>query len=291
MSNFEFFFPPNRFQCIHSVNPNGSYYLEDTPVDDAESIHQLIGNSELDEDIFFADDMDDYGYNEENFMVGNANENFLRYLQYPENEQSLIDLQQVAVAIMAHLDRLCKPHQQVLVSREANTSKDISRANNVSLEHIHYLGKSKETSNTNGAGQFLSQNDIYRARTFQKVVSLSNFVVGLTEDNNLWWSNFDNASNTFSKPHFSPIYKFSALITNVDGNVLLGVDDKNEYIYVWSFPINYSAEIDLTQHSPAQTYCPSKLAKVATSVDHFIGCTEMSPKYLFHSHNKLIICC
>ncbi len=36
---------------------------------------------------------------------------FLKYLRYPEDEETPIDLQQTMVVAMAHLDRLATPHQ------------------------------------------------------------------------------------------------------------------------------------------------------------------------------------
>ena len=43
--------------------------------------------------------------------IVSATEAFLRYLEYPEDENINIDLQQAAVVIMSHLDRLASPHQ------------------------------------------------------------------------------------------------------------------------------------------------------------------------------------
>ena len=41
-----------------------------------------MGDSEFDDDILGGGEMEDNDYNEEHFLVGNANETFLRYLQY-----------------------------------------------------------------------------------------------------------------------------------------------------------------------------------------------------------------
>ena len=46
-----------------------------------------------------------------NSNIVSATEAFLRYLEYPEDENINIDLQQAAVVIMSHLDRLASPHQ------------------------------------------------------------------------------------------------------------------------------------------------------------------------------------
>ena len=235
-----------------------------------------MGDSEFDDDILGGGEMEENDYNEEHFLVGNATENFLRYLQYPENEHSLIDLQQVAVAIMAHLDRLCKPHQKILSSQEETRTKDSSSAVTYSFEKLQYFGKCGTTGNFKDVRPLLSQNDVHRNQMFQQVVSLNGAVVGLTDENHVWWCNFDNVSKSFSKVHFSQIYQISSLITNVEGNVLLGADDKNNIVYFWNFPSISSYGIDLSQYEPAEIHCDQKLDKIATSSDHFIGSTENS---------------
>ncbi len=44
-------------------------------------------------------------------MNPSATKVFLKYLEYPEDEETPIDLQQTMVVVMAHLDRLAAPHQ------------------------------------------------------------------------------------------------------------------------------------------------------------------------------------
>lgn len=53
-------------------------------------------------------DQDD-GYDED--VPASATQCFLQYLEYPQSEDCPIDLQQTAVVIMSHLDRLAIPHQ------------------------------------------------------------------------------------------------------------------------------------------------------------------------------------
>ena len=58
--------------------------------------------------------------------IVSATEAFLRYLEYPEDENINIDLQQAAVVIMSHLDRLASPHQLPLsleIDFQASKSK------------------------------------------------------------------------------------------------------------------------------------------------------------------------
>ena len=49
-------------------------------------------------------DWDDYDSNV------SATQTFLKYLEYPEDAETPIDLQQTAVVVMSHLDRLTIPH-------------------------------------------------------------------------------------------------------------------------------------------------------------------------------------
>ena len=43
-----------------------------------------------------------------------ATQCFLKYLEYPECEETPVDLKQAAVIVMSHLDRLSIPHQPAL---------------------------------------------------------------------------------------------------------------------------------------------------------------------------------
>jgi hypothetical protein len=68
---------------------------------------------------------DDFGADGEewdDYENVSATQCFLKYLEYPDLEETPIDLKQTAVVIMSHLDRLTIPHQPVL---EQNTVSEI----------------------------------------------------------------------------------------------------------------------------------------------------------------------
>ncbi len=52
---------------------------------------------------------------------------FLKYLTYPEDEDTAIDLQQTMVVAMAHLDRLARPFQPKDSNVKVTNSTSISQ--------------------------------------------------------------------------------------------------------------------------------------------------------------------
>ncbi len=51
---------------------------------------------------------------------------FLKYLTYPEDEDTAIDLQQTMVVAMAHLDRLARPFQPKESNVKVKKSTDVT---------------------------------------------------------------------------------------------------------------------------------------------------------------------
>ena len=263
---------------------NGSNYREDIVVDEEARMHQLVIDSITEEDIIQEDIRDDY-YNAEDLeIVGNANENFLRYLQYPDNDQSLIDLQQVAVTIMSHLSRLAEPHQQKLTSQEGEKLKKPTKQNIFSSDKVFYLGNSHSTANMNEPYPLLPQNNSLAMKNFKDLVCIKNAFVGLTEEGHLCWMNHESISSS-PELNVTKSFKLSKLITNLDGNILLGLNKGNNTIYFWSFPTN-SLQIDLIQETASEIFCPSKLQKIVASNDHFIGLTEDGEIFVWHSVSR-----
>ena len=101
---------------------------------------------------------------------------------------------------------------------------------------------------------------------------MNGVIVGLTGDGHLWWVNCDEIPNT-QNLNVTKEFKMSQLTTNVDGNVLLGLNEANTNITYWSAPTNPES-FSLALDNPGDVFCPSKLIKVATAQDHFIGLTE-----------------
>ena len=69
-------------------------------------------------------DINDNDNENENEPFVSATEAFLRYLEYPEDETFNVDLQQCAVIIMSHLDRLASPIQPKLDSANFDLNSD-----------------------------------------------------------------------------------------------------------------------------------------------------------------------
>ena len=182
------------------MDARGCNYLEEMPdEEDIDAIGQSIEPQLNDEDIV----TDEYGtdgwhYNgDEMETVGNANENFLRYFQYPENEETAIDLQQVAVTIMSHLDRLTEPHQQQLEFHEKNLIKEGDNAlKKCFIDGIYYLGNISHStgSTTIGAKPLVSQTNKQPVGVFVDLVLIHNAVIGLTEEGYIWLQNFQTTS-------------------------------------------------------------------------------------------------
>ena len=264
------------------MDVDGSHYVEDIALDGPMNLG-CLGDDQLMVDQMCAEDNDTEDYYEEDELelVGNANENFLRYLQYPDNEECLIDLQQVAVAIMSHLNRLSEPHQQRLTLHQGNMSQDATRLNCYSIDQLFYLGKSNSSEKLVGSKALLIQNKDRNIKNFVDIVCMNDAVVGLTEEGHPWWLDCDNIPNA---PHFNVIktLKMSKLITNIDGNVLLGLNETNENITYWSVPTN-AEKINLTRDNPCDIFSPSKLLKLVTAYDHFIGLTEDGEVFVWQS--------
>ncbi|QQP57479.1 Uncharacterized protein FKW44_002488, partial [Caligus rogercresseyi] len=66
----------------------------------------------------------------------NATACFLRYLEYPQDENSQIDLYQSAVIIMSHIDRIAESHQPKI--SKLSSLDDISASPNISKLHIRW---------------------------------------------------------------------------------------------------------------------------------------------------------
>ena len=62
---------------------------------------------------------------EDDVLEEDANRSFLNYMEYPDDANSLIDLQQVAVAVMSHLERLSKPYQPQKTEKESDPQLEL----------------------------------------------------------------------------------------------------------------------------------------------------------------------
>ncbi len=65
-----------------------------------------------------------------------ATQTFLKYLEYPDSDETPIDLKQTAVVVMSHLDRLTIPHQPVL---EPNTVRNTNAVQSSMLSSWQYF--------------------------------------------------------------------------------------------------------------------------------------------------------
>ena len=274
------------------MDARGCNYLEEMPdEEDIGDIGQLIEPQSNVEDIV-ADgyDTDGWHYNgDEMETVGNANENFLRYFQYPENEESAIDLQQVAVTIMSHLDRLTEPHQQQLEFHEKNLTKEGDNAlQKCFIDRIYYFGNISYStgSTTIGAKPLVSQPNKQPVSVFVDLVLIDKDVIGLTEEGHIWLQNYQTSSNTSSITVYRQ-HKLSKLVTNFSGNVLLGLNESQDSIFLWQMPLSANHSCILDQN-PSQLFCPAKMTKIVASIDHLIGVTEEGEVYVWKMDPSII---
>ena len=162
-----------------------------------------------------------------------ATEAFLRYLEYPEDENVSIDLQQSAVVIMSHLDRLAAPHQPPVVHENDRTLPENSGKN---LPNLIWAGQVSWNvfmeSSVNDEGNFAMAN-IFGHICPKNVVLSSKGLVGLTLEGKLFTLNFNGEQKMVQFPKVD--FVFSKICCSVDGSSMCALDQSESVFVHWEF--------------------------------------------------------
>ena len=108
-----------------------------------------------------------------------ATQAFLRFLEYPLNEETPVDLKQVGVIVMSHLDRLSIPHQPEVESQDF-----CSMAEETS--------KSQCWGEMSGGGGSNQDFKVLKGMAIRKLVCTQRFLVGTSQSQQMFYHPWDS---------------------------------------------------------------------------------------------------
>jgi E3 ubiquitin-protein ligase HERC2 len=213
------------------------------------------------------DDDDDDDYVE----LVSATEAFLQYLEYPENEDCDVDLQQAAVVIMSHLDRLATPHQPP-ISLEFDFEDQQKRQSIIwagQLSWNIFMDRS-----LGDEGNFGTAN-LFGSLRIKQVVPTIRGLAGLSHEGKLFYFSYeaDQKVIQFAKVDFV----FSHIHASQDGKSLVGYDPYQASLVHWEFGlghVSFDTPLDVLRLRDSLN-----VIKVVAGSGHFILLTQSGGVY------------
>ena len=211
-----------------------------------EEIEQVL---EEDQD----DDLEDY----------TATQSFLRYLEYPPDPSVNIDLEQAAVIIMSHLDRLAQkyqPNSPVGLLQDHESRQKVLWSGQVSWTPEETL----ENGNFGVSG-------LLRNLRFRTLVTTHRGLLGLDSEGGLFFVSYLEPKVQFCKTDLA----FEDLFASVDGLFVCGVS--GPYLVFWD--LDQNSPVD---QGPSETYkLGLQVQKIQVGKGHCIILTEQGEVFIW----------
>ncbi len=238
------------------------------------------------------DNEEETDLNDEDDCFENASptEAFLTYLQYPENDDCNIDLQQSAVVIMSHIDQLASVHMPASVSMASFESLPMGGCGGrgrLNRQQIIWSGNQLMTALNRFADKTLcDEGNFAFGCPFAglQIVQMAPTVRGLCgidKNGRLFYLDHDGSADVKS-PKFARFeVNYAQLAVSADGRSLVGVDTKGTTLVYWEFDhefVNFETPFDVVRLR--QSY---NIIKIAAGSGHFMFLTAEGEVYSWSS--------
>ncbi len=201
--------------------------------------------------------------------VVSATEAFLRYLEYPQDSSLSIDLQQTAVVIMSHLDRLSTPHQPSL-SLDFDSYFQKSRQNTIWAGQVSWNVFMDHS--INDEGNFGVAHNLLGANIGPKeLVLTSRGLIGLTKEGKMFQFSYHQDRKEVYYPRVD--WTFAKLACSLDGSSLVALDKSLTTFVHWEFQhdhVTFEQPFEIVKMKE-----PIEVSKLVSGKSHFMCLNEV----------------
>ena len=193
-----------------------------------------------------------------------ATQCFLKYLEYPECEETPIDLKQAAVIVMSHLDRLSIPHQPAL-------EQNVFYATVSEPQQVHWLGQ--VSWGASECNHKLGNVEVSALAAYHRGA------IGIAKrGGTMFCLSYDS-----SQPHYLETHlRFALLATSCDGHYALAATDDGG-VFQFDFA---SGGVTMEDATRVPSLDGKDITAVSAGSGHFMALTSGGEVYTWSTETR-----